>query len=254
MPRDSIGKKETLVSSDCCCVDLAIWEKLLANWRRHAYWWWMQISSLLLKHLLFRFARTSCTTFDWSVCVPVCKNFFSSFSFSFSFSPPTVPSSSISRSVLYYCCQNEILISCYPKIFNFWDRTGRILEWKFGTGRVPGSRQGLFLTNTQADQELPSHVHGKIWPHCTQFCLDLWGSSSILLGTFFKTPCTLGSYSMCVCRRSMVYTNLPVYLFSFFLFFWQSCFLITTISSWAGRGRAHVKWSSTVLPAARQVL
>ena len=58
-PRDSIGKKETLVSSDCCCVDVAIWGKLLANWRCHAYWWWMQISSLLLKHLLFRFARTS---------------------------------------------------------------------------------------------------------------------------------------------------------------------------------------------------
>ena len=89
MPRDSIGKKETLVSGDCCCVDLAIWGKLLANWRRHAYWWWMQISSLLLKHLLFRFARTSCTTFDWSVCVPVCKNFFSSFSFIFSFCPVT---------------------------------------------------------------------------------------------------------------------------------------------------------------------
>ena len=31
----------------------------------------------------------------------------------------------------------------YPVIFNFQVGTGRVLEKKFGTGRVPGSRQTL---------------------------------------------------------------------------------------------------------------
>ena len=35
------------------------------------------------------------------------------------------------------------LVTRYPVIFNFWVGTGRVLEKKFGTGRVPGSRQGL---------------------------------------------------------------------------------------------------------------
>ena len=35
------------------------------------------------------------------------------------------------------------LITRYPVIFNFRVGTGRVLEKKFGTGRVPGSRQGL---------------------------------------------------------------------------------------------------------------
>ena len=34
-------------------------------------------------------------------------------------------------------------ITRYPVIFNFWVGTGRVLEKKFGTGRVPGSRQTL---------------------------------------------------------------------------------------------------------------
>lgn len=39
-------------------------------------------------HGLFRSVRTSCTTFDWPVCPPVCKNFFS---FSFSSLCPVTP-------------------------------------------------------------------------------------------------------------------------------------------------------------------
>ena len=35
------------------------------------------------------------------------------------------------------------LITRYPVIFNFRVGTGRVLEEKFGTGRVPGSRQTL---------------------------------------------------------------------------------------------------------------
>ena len=42
-----------------------------------------------------------------------------------------------------YCCQNELLITRYPVIFNFWVGTGRVLEKKVGTGRVPGSRRTL---------------------------------------------------------------------------------------------------------------
>ena len=34
-------------------------------------------------------------------------------------------------------------ITRYPVIFNFQVGTGRVLEKKFGTGRVPGSRQTL---------------------------------------------------------------------------------------------------------------
>ena len=36
------------------------------------------------------------------------------------------------------------LTTWYPVIFNFRVGTGRVLEKKFGTGRVPGSRQTLF--------------------------------------------------------------------------------------------------------------
>ena len=41
------------------------------------------------------------------------------------------------------------LFTRYPVIFNFRVGTGRVLEKKFGTGRVPGSRRTLVrkLTN-----------------------------------------------------------------------------------------------------------
>ena len=38
-------------------------------------------------------------------------------------------------------------ITQYPVIFNFRVGTGRVLEKKFGTGRVPGSRRTLFPRN-----------------------------------------------------------------------------------------------------------
>ena len=37
-----------------------------------------------------------------------------------------------------------------------------------------------FLTKTRQDQELPSHVHGKIQPHSTQFWLGLCSISAFL--------------------------------------------------------------------------
>ena len=50
-----------------------------------------------------------------------------------------------SHCAVFYCWQNEKLITWYLVIINFLDRTGRVLEKKFGTGRVPGSRQGLIF-------------------------------------------------------------------------------------------------------------
>ena len=43
------------------------------------------------------------------------------------------------------------LITRYPVIFNFRVGTGRVLEKKFGTGRVPGSRQTLTVTPLYAN-------------------------------------------------------------------------------------------------------
>ena len=40
------------------------------------------------------------------------------------------------------------LITGYPVIFNFRVGTGRVLEKKFGTGRVPGSRRTLYCKYT----------------------------------------------------------------------------------------------------------
>mgnify|MGYP006975834885 CR=1 FL=1 len=37
------------------------------------------------------------------------------------------------------------LIPRYPVIFKFRDGTGRVIEKKIGSGRVPGSRQTLLL-------------------------------------------------------------------------------------------------------------
>ena len=44
-----------------------------------------------------------------------------------------------------YCCKYEILITRYPVIFKFRDGTGRVIEKKIGSGRVPGSRQTLHI-------------------------------------------------------------------------------------------------------------
>ena len=44
----------------------------------------------------------------------------------------------ISSYAVFYCFQNEIIITRYPVIFNFPDETGQVLEKKLGTG------QGLF--------------------------------------------------------------------------------------------------------------
>ena len=46
-------------------------------------------------------------------------------------------------------------ITRYPVIFNFRVGTGRVLEKKFGTGRVPGSRQILLVTR---NTNLPGHL------------------------------------------------------------------------------------------------
>ena len=39
-----------------------------------------------------------------------------------------------------------------------------------------------FLTKTKQDQALPSHVHGKIWPHSAQFWLWFFSISTFFLG------------------------------------------------------------------------
>ena len=38
-----------------------------------------------------------------------------------------------------------MIITQYPVIFNFRDKTGWVLEKSVGTGRLPGSRRGLLL-------------------------------------------------------------------------------------------------------------
>ncbi len=45
-----------------------------------------------------------------------------------------------------HCCLYEILITHYPVIFKFRDGTGRVIEKKIGSGRVPGSRQTLVIS------------------------------------------------------------------------------------------------------------
>ena len=54
-----------------------------------------------------------------------------------------------SSHAVFYCSKNEILIAWYLVIYNFRAGTGRVLEKKFGTGRVPGSRQGLLRSCVQ---------------------------------------------------------------------------------------------------------
>ena len=46
------------------------------------------------------------------------------------------------------------LITRYPVIFNFRVGTGRVLEKKFGTGRVPGSRRTLSVCDSQYTQPI----------------------------------------------------------------------------------------------------
>ena len=44
----------------------------------------------------------------------------------------------------------------------------------------------LFLTKAKPDQAFPSDVHGKIWPHSTQFWVMIFSISPV-----FGTPCTV---------------------------------------------------------------
>ena len=56
---------------------------------------------------------------------------------------------------------------------------GRACLWNLFFGR--------FSPRLLRNQALPSHIHGKIWPHSTQFWLGFLGSSSILLASLFWT-------------------------------------------------------------------
>ena len=47
---------------------------------------------------------------------------------------------------------------------------------------------GPFVLLIKKDQELPSHVHGEIWPRSTQFWLGFLGFNSILKVTFLGHP------------------------------------------------------------------
>ena len=60
-------------------------------------------------------------------------------------------------------------------------------------------------------QTLSSHVHGQIWPHSTQFCLEVLGSRWILLVSYLGHP-VCSFYPQCVEMAAHLFGTLGISL------------------------------------------
>ena len=115
-------------------------------------------------------------------------------------------------------------ITRYPVIFNFRVGTGRVLEKKFGTGRVPGSRQTLVLSATQKERWHFFHLLGTI----------AQGPENIkFIGSLQKIQ-----YQCCRCLISFHSTHLSVY--------WRKRICFIANDKWA-KFSAEINIPSTLL-------
>ena len=84
-------------------------------------------------------------------------------------------------------------ITRYPVIFNFRVGTGRALEKKFGTGRVPGSRQTLLGSDTLKTIHTPHIVDIKsvILPEKLSVCNRIWATKLKMFGHWRRLPTSI---------------------------------------------------------------
>ena len=71
-----------------------------------------------------------------------------------------------------------------------------------------------FPTKTKQDQALPSHVHGKVWPHSAQFRLWFLSISTFFWDTLYYLP---WFYSTLYCHNSFR-RNTSIWVFTSFVF------------------------------------
>ena len=112
------------------------------------------------------------------------------------------------------------LITRYPVIFNFRVGTGRVLEKKFGTGRVPGSRRTLIVAGIFSDDfenwplQFPCILCRRLWKVNSKFIVAAKGnvlSSDYDLSKTFRPRCfwQICTVFPCVCKFSKMSASQP---------------------------------------------